>query len=148
MFLSLEETIIIMAGQSEEQIKGEEEYREYLCKDVYKNKECGFSVRAKSEGEVMEHAQKHQEEAHGMKERTPEAENRMRENIRSVPMAQSNEYSCTEPGCRFSVRSNSEDEIIERSRMHQNLSHNINESVPEARSRVQGRIRRVSIPIS
>lgn len=137
-----------MAGQSEEQIRGEEEYREYLCRDVYKNKECGFSVRAKSEGEVVEHAQKHQEEAHGMKGRTPEAENKIRENIRSVPMTRSNEYSCTEPGCGFSVRSNSRDEIIEQAHMHQDLSHSIKEPMPETRNRVSGSIRTVTIPVT
>ncbi len=137
-----------MAGQSEEQIKGEEEYREYLCKEVYENKECGFSVRGKDEEEVMHHAQMHQEQAHGMTGRTPDMESKARENIRSVPMAERKEYACTEPGCGFSVRSDKQDEIIEQARMHQDLSHSVKESTPETRSRVKGCIRIVSIPIT
>ncbi len=84
MFLSLEETIIFMASQSDTDIKAEEEYREYICREVYQNKECGFSVRAKSEDEVIEHAQMHQEQAHGMTGRTPDTENNIRGNIRTV----------------------------------------------------------------
>ncbi|MFB3766130.1 MAG: DUF1059 domain-containing protein [Methanotrichaceae archaeon] len=135
-----------MAGQSDADIKAEEEYREYLCKEVYENKECGFTVLGKSEDEVIEHARMHQEEAHGMRGSTPEMEDRIKENIRSVPMVETKEYTCTEPGCKFSVRANTEDEIIEQAHMHQDLSHSVKESMPETHSRVMGNIRTIKVP--
>jgi hypothetical protein len=56
MFLNFKVINILMAARSESQISTEEEYREYICREVYKNKECGFKVQAKTEEETMEHA--------------------------------------------------------------------------------------------
>jgi predicted small metal-binding protein len=147
MFLSSNVIVILMAGQSEAEIRAEEEYREYLCREQYKNKECGFSVRAPTEGEVIEHARIHQEQAHGMKAMTPERESKIRENIKSVPMVESKEFECTEPGCGFSVRADAEDEIIEHAHMHQELEHSTKESLPETRARIKGEIRPIRVPV-
>jgi predicted small metal-binding protein len=82
MFLSLKEIIILMAGKSESQVKAEEEYREFLCKEVYKG--CGFQVRAKTEDEVIEQAHMHQELAHGVKEPLSETREKIKGMIRPV----------------------------------------------------------------
>jgi hypothetical protein len=37
----------------------EENYREFLCTEKYKGKECGFKVSAKTDDEVIEHAHMH-----------------------------------------------------------------------------------------
>ncbi len=138
-----------MAGQSESDIKSEEEYREYICRNIYKNKECGFQVRAKTEEAAMEHARMHEEQAHGMKETSPEMEKRIKENIKPVSMAgEQKEYTCSEPECDFSVRAQTEDEIIEQAHMHQELEHGVKESIPETRERIRGEIRTVRVPIT
>lgn len=62
----------------------EEHYREFLCRDEYKGKECGFLVRAKTDDEVIEHARMHQEMAHGVKEISPDLEKKIKANIRPV----------------------------------------------------------------
>lgn len=82
MFLSLKEIIILMAGKSESELKVEEEYREFLCKEVYKG--CGFQVRAKTEDEVIEQAHMHQELAHGVKEPLSETREKIKGMIRPV----------------------------------------------------------------
>ncbi len=71
-----------MAGRTESQVRAEEEYREFLCKDVYKG--CGFEVRAKTEDEVIEQAHMHQELAHGVKEPVSETREKIKEMIRPV----------------------------------------------------------------
>lgn len=71
-----------MAGRTESQIRAEEEYREFLCKDVYKG--CGFEVRAKTEDEVIEQAHMHQELAHGVTEPVSETREKIKEMIRPV----------------------------------------------------------------
>lgn len=71
-----------MAGRSESQIKAEEEYREFLCREVYEG--CGFQVRAKTEDEVIEQAHMHQELAHGVKEPLSETRKKIKGNIRPV----------------------------------------------------------------
>ncbi len=67
-------------AQSDAELKEEESYREYLCRNVYE--ECGFGVRAKTEDEVIEHAHMHQELAHNVKETMPEAKERIKAEIR------------------------------------------------------------------
>ncbi len=49
---------------------------------------CGFQVRAKTEDEVMEHAQLHAKEAHGVEKISPEEERKLRANIRSVDVSE------------------------------------------------------------
>jgi len=44
---------------------------------------CGFKVKAKTEEEVMKHAELHEKEAHG-KELTPEDEKKIKSNIKTV----------------------------------------------------------------
>jgi predicted small metal-binding protein len=44
---------------------------------------CGFKVKAKTEEEVMKHAEMHEKEAHG-KELTPEDEKKIKSNIKTV----------------------------------------------------------------
>lgn len=82
MFLSLKERTIHMAGRTESQVRAEEEYREFLCKDVYKG--CGFEVRAKTEDEVIEQAHMHQELAHGVTEPVSETREKIKGMIRPV----------------------------------------------------------------
>ncbi len=82
MFLSQKEIIIHMAGRTESQVRAEEEYREFLCKDVYKG--CGFEVRAKTEDEVIEQAHMHQELAHGVKEPVSETREKIKGMVRPV----------------------------------------------------------------
>ena len=45
---------------------------------------CGFQVRAKTEAEVIEHAKVHAKEAHGIEEISPEAEKKIKSQIKSV----------------------------------------------------------------
>jgi predicted small metal-binding protein len=45
---------------------------------------CGFHVRAKTEEEVMKHAELHAKEAHGVENISPEQEKKIKENIKSV----------------------------------------------------------------
>lgn len=72
--------------QSEDELqhREENEYREYICKEIYHNEECGFVIRGKNEDEVIEHAHMHQEVAHGMEKRSPEMDKQIRENIRPL----------------------------------------------------------------
>jgi predicted small metal-binding protein len=44
---------------------------------------CGFKVKAKTEEEVMKHAELHEKEAHG-KELTPEDEKKIKSSIKTV----------------------------------------------------------------
>ena len=71
-------------SDSQVELKDEESYREYLCRDVYKGKECGFKVQAKTDDEVIEHARMHQEIAHGVKEISPDLEKKIKTNIGPV----------------------------------------------------------------
>jgi predicted small metal-binding protein len=71
-------------SDSELELKAEENYREFLCREEYKGKECGFHVRAKTDDEVIEHARMHQEIAHGVKEISPDLEKKIKESIRPV----------------------------------------------------------------
>lgn len=132
-----------MAGRAESQIMEEEKYREYICREVYKNKECGFKVQAKTEEEAMEHALKHREEAHGVTEMSPEMERGIREEIRPVSAAEEyEEYAC--PECGFAVRARSEDEIIEHAHMHQELEHGVTERSPEMERHIRQEMERPS----
>jgi predicted small metal-binding protein len=54
-------------SDSELELKAEEDYREFLCREEYNGKECGFRVRAKTDDEIIELARIHQETAHGIK---------------------------------------------------------------------------------
>jgi predicted small metal-binding protein len=45
---------------------------------------CGFQVRAKTEAEVMKLTQVHLKESHGMEKISPEAEKKIKSNIKSV----------------------------------------------------------------
>jgi len=47
---------------------------------------CGFQVRAKTEDEVMGHVKLHAKESHGMENIPPEAEKKIRANIKSVAL--------------------------------------------------------------
>jgi predicted small metal-binding protein len=60
----------------------EESYREYMCKLVHPG--CEFTVRAKTDDEIIELATMHQEMAHGVKEISPDLEKKIKENIRPV----------------------------------------------------------------
>jgi predicted small metal-binding protein len=71
-----------MAGRSESQIKAEEEYREFLCREVYEG--CGFQVRAKTEDEVIEQALYDSGALPGVKEPLSETRKKIKENIRPV----------------------------------------------------------------
>lgn len=131
-----------MAGRTESQISAEEEYREYLCREVYKNKECGFKVQAPTERETMEHVLRHREQAHGLTETTPEMESEIRREIRPASMAEEYmEYTCSEPGCSFSIRGRDEDELIEHAHMHQDLEHGLKERSPEIERSIRRDIR-------
>lgn len=118
----------------------ENEYREYICKEVYHNEECGFIIRGKSEDEVIEHAHMHQEVAHGMEKRSPEMDKQIRENIRTAPSAKMMEYTCSGPECDFSVRAKTQDEIIEHAHMHQKVAHRAEKS-PEMDKEIRENIR-------
>lgn len=142
MFLNFEKINILMAARTESQISTEEEYREYICREVYKNKECGFKVQAKTEEEAMEHALRHREQAHGMTETSPEMEKEIRRGIRPVSIEEEyREYTCPEPGCGFSVQARNEDELIEQAHMHQELEHGVKERSPEIERDIRRDIR-------
>lgn len=79
-------------SDSELELKAEEQYREYICRDEYKGRECGFRVRAKTDDEVIGHARMHQEMVHGVKEMSPEMDKKIKENIRPEPMTEMKEY--------------------------------------------------------
>jgi predicted small metal-binding protein len=64
--------------------ESEEEYREFLCREEYKGKECGFQVRAETDDEVIEHAHMHQKMAHGVKDILPDLEEKIKANIRPI----------------------------------------------------------------
>lgn len=146
MFLNFEKINILMAARTESQISTEEEYREYICREVYKNKECGFKVQAKTEEEAMEHALRHREQAHGMTETSPEMEKEIRRGIRPVSIEEEyREYTCPEPGCGFSVQARNEDELIEQAHMHQELEHGVKERSPEMERAIRRDIRPVSM---
>lgn len=74
----------VKADQNDYQLKAEEEYREFLCREEYKGKECGFTVRAKTDDEVIEHAHMHQKMAHGVKDISPDLEEKIKANIRPI----------------------------------------------------------------
>ncbi|MDD1752892.1 MAG: DUF1059 domain-containing protein [Methanotrichaceae archaeon] len=59
-----------------------EEYKQLSCSDV--GMACGFQVRAKTEDEVMEHARAHAAKAHGLKEISPNTENKIKSVIKTV----------------------------------------------------------------
>jgi predicted small metal-binding protein len=142
MYLNFEEINILMASRTDSQISTEEEYREYLCREVYKNKECGFKVQASTERETMEHALRHREQVHGMTETTPEMESEIRRGIRPVSMEEEyREYTCPEPGCDFSIRGKNEDELIEHAHMHQDVEHGLKERSPETERDIRRNIR-------
>lgn len=134
-----------MAARTESQISSEEEYREYLCREVYKNKECGFKVQARTEEETMEHALRHREQAHGMTEISPEAESDIRREIRPASLEEEyREYTCPEPGCDFSIQAKNEDELIEHAHMHQELEHGVKERSSGTERDIRRNIRPVS----
>jgi predicted small metal-binding protein len=60
----------------------EESYREFMCKLV--NPGCDFAVRAKTDDEIIELARMHQEMAHGVKEISPDLEEKIKANIRPI----------------------------------------------------------------
>jgi predicted small metal-binding protein len=62
----------------------EEHYREFLCTEKYKGKECGFLVKAKTDDEVIEHARMHQKMAHGVREISPDLEKKIKASIKPV----------------------------------------------------------------
>ena len=62
----------------------EESYREFMCKLVYPG--CEFAVRAKTDDEVIKLAHMHQEMAHGVKEISPDLENKIKTLIKVVPI--------------------------------------------------------------
>jgi predicted small metal-binding protein len=61
-----------------------EEYKQFNCSDI--GMACGFQVRAKTEGELIEHAKMHATKAHGMKEIWPETEKKIKSSIKSVSL--------------------------------------------------------------
>ena len=65
-------------------VKGNFSYREFLFRDVYNGKECGFKVQAKTDDEVVERALMHQEIAHGVMDISPDLEKEIKVNIRPV----------------------------------------------------------------
>ena len=58
----------------------EESYREFMCKLVHPG--CEFAVRAKTDDEVIELARMHQEMAHGVKDMSPDLEEKIKTNIK------------------------------------------------------------------
>ena len=74
----------VKANQNDYQLKAEENYREFLCREVYNGKECGFLVRGKTDDEIIEHARMHQKITHGVKEIPPDLEKKIKESIRLV----------------------------------------------------------------
>jgi predicted small metal-binding protein len=77
---TLEETTVDQSD-SQVELKDEESYREYLCRDIYKGKECGFRVLAKTDDEVIEHARMHQEIAHSVSKVSPDMIEKIKANI-------------------------------------------------------------------
>ncbi len=79
-----------MSPEMERSIKGNirpvseselhKEYKEYTCSDP----NCDFSVSAKGEDEIIEHAHMHQDLAHGVKESLSETEEKIKGKIKSV----------------------------------------------------------------
>ncbi len=135
-----------MAARTESQINAEEEYREYLCRVEYKNKECGFRVQAPTEEETVQHVLRHREQAHGMTETSPEIERAIREEIKPASLEEEyREYTCPEPGCDFSIRGKNEDELIEHAHMHQDLEHGRKERTPETERNIRRNIRPASM---
>jgi predicted small metal-binding protein len=87
----------------------------------------------------------HQELEHGVKERSPETEREIRRNIRPVSTEEGyTGYTCSEPGCDFSVSARSEDELIEHAHMHQELEHDVKERSPEIERGIRRDIRPAS----
>jgi predicted small metal-binding protein len=74
----------VKANQNDYQLKAEENYREFLCREEYNGKKCGFLVRAKNDDEIIEHARMHQKMTHGVKEISPDLEKKIKESIRPV----------------------------------------------------------------
>jgi predicted small metal-binding protein len=73
-------------SDSELELKAEEDYREFLCREEYNGKECGFQVRAKTDDEVIEHARMHQKMAHGVKDIQPDLEKKIKAQVKVVPI--------------------------------------------------------------
>ena len=65
-----------------------------------------------------------------------------------VCMAEENyrEFMCklVNPGCNFAVRANTEDEVIEFARMHQEIAHGVKEISPDLEKKIKANIRPVS----
>ncbi len=124
----------------------EQGYREYMCKEITNDKECGFKVQAKTDREAIEHARRHQEQAHGMKEMSPEMERNIRRDIQPMPTAEERKrYTCSEPGCDFSVTGKNEDEVIEHAHMHQEMEHGLKERTPETEKDIVAHVTPVTI---
>ncbi len=117
-----------------------------MCREITNDKTCGFSVLAKTDKEAMEHARRHQEQAHGVKEMTPEEEKSIRRDIRPISAEEEKRrYTCSEPGCNFSITGRDEDEVIEHAHMHQELEHGVSERTPETEKNVMAHITPVTI---
>jgi len=129
-------------SEDEKEHREENDYREYICKEIYHNEECGFTIRGKDEDEIIEHAHMHQKVAHGM-EKSPEMDKQIRENIQTAPSAGTMEYTCSGPDCDFSVRGNTQDEIIEHAHMHQEMAHGMKKS-PDMDKQIREDIRPLS----
>ncbi|MFB3765061.1 MAG: DUF1059 domain-containing protein [Methanotrichaceae archaeon] len=124
----------------------EQGYREYMCREITNDKTCGFRVQAKTDSEAMEHARRHQEEAHGMKEMSPEMERNIKSDIQSVPASEERKrYTCSEPGCDFSVTGKDKDEVIEHAHMHQEMEHGVIERTPESEKNIEAHVTPVTI---
>ncbi len=120
----------------------QESYREYMCSRVEGG--CGFRVQAPTERETVEHARRHLEEAHGMKEMSPEMERNIKREVRPVSREEGyKEYACTEPGCDFSIRAKDEDEVIEHAHMHQDVAHEVKETLSETKEKVKEKIKSI-----
>ena len=48
------------------------------------------------------------------------------------------------PGCNFAVRANTEDEVIELARMHQEIAHGVKKMSPDLEKKIKSNIRPVS----
>lgn len=129
--------------QSEDELQHREEndYRQYICKEIYHNEQCGFTIRGQNEDEIVEHAHMHQEIAHGM-ERSPDTDRQIREDIETAP-SEMMEYTCSGPDCDFSVSGSTQDEIIEHAHMHQEIAHGMKSS-PEMDRGIRENIRPLS----
>jgi predicted small metal-binding protein len=129
-------------SEAEKGHREENDYREYICKEIYHNEECGFTIRGKDEDEIIEHAHMHQQVAHKM-ERSPDMDKQIRENIQTAPSAETMEYTCSGPECDFSVRGSTQDEIIEHAHMHQEVAHGMERS-PDMDKQIREDIRPLS----